>query len=288
MKVLSFDVGGTNLRGALIDDNYDVINIKKIRTPHTGNKDLIDAIISLINELKEGHDDVVDIVFGVPGRVCKHSFFIDELPNVGVKNLDIKKEINHIFPELRVYIYNDAEMAALYEASEGSGRRFNRVYYITVSTGLGGCMIVNKEWIPTSYEIGHTLFEYKNKLEEFEHIASGTGLVKLSKLNGLNVVSSKAYFEGLKLQLPDYVNVFEEWIRLFTRFFDMVYNLFEPEVVVIGGGVAFQSSLFLEAMKLRNKKMQLVISSKIDDAGLLGCVTLIKLISKGKNPFSAD
>ena len=285
MKVLSFDIGGTNLRGALIDGEYNVIKIKKIPTPHSGNDDLIAAIVSMVNELSEGHSDILDIVFGVPGRVDKHSYFIDELPNVGVTNLDIKKEINLVFPYLRVFIYNDAEMAALYEASEGSGKKFKRVYYITISTGLGGCLMVNKVWTPASYEVGHTLFEYRGEYEELEHIASGSGLVKLAKLNGLEIRSSKAFFEGLRLSVPEYVNVFEEWMKILTRFFTMLHDLWKPQVIVIGGGVAFQSSLFLSAIRERNPFMKFVISSQIDDAGLFGCVTLVKLVNENHNPF---
>ena len=285
MKVISFDIGGTNLRGALLDEHYNVLRIKKVRTPHSGNEDLINCIIEMINELSQDHSDIKDIVFGVPGRVAKHSFFIEELPNVGVKNLDIKKEINRVFPHLNCYIYNDAEMAALYEAGEGAGKKFKRVYYITVSTGLGGCFMVDKVWTPASYEIGHTLFDYNGKLEELEHIASGSGLVKLSRLNGLEINSSKEFFEGLRLQVPAHINVFEEWMKILTNFFDLLYDLFTPDVVVIGGGVAFQSALFIEAIRLRNKKMKFVVSSKIDDAGLLGGTTLMNLINNGKNPF---
>ena len=285
IKVLSFDIGGTNLRGALVDENYNVIKVNKVRTKHEGTKVFIQQINDMIIELMEGHDDIKHVVFGVPGRVRKSDFYIDELPNIGVKDIDLVTDIGNLFPELKVYVYNDAEIAGLYEANNGSGKNAKRVYYITISTGLGGCLFVDKLWTQSSYEIGHTLYEYKGNRYELEHIASGTGLRLLSTLNDLEIKSSKEFFQGVRLQNPKYINVFEEWLTIMGRFFRDLDRLYAPDVIVIGGGVAFQSEMFLKALQIRNKYVKIKISSQIDDSGLLGCVSLINLINKGLNPF---
>jgi|GEM_PF-392667 len=288
MKVICFDIGGTNLRAALINDKYEVLKVNKVPTLHQGNDILIAQIVALIHEMSEGEKEICNVVFGVPGRVSKHNFYIDELPNVGVKNLDLKAAIGEVFPHLTVYVYNDAEIAGLYEATVGKGRGYKRVYYVTISTGLGACLFVNKVWTPSSYEVGHTLVPYNGSYYELEHIASGTGLVKLASLNNLSITSSKAFFEGFKMQMPLFANTFEEWMKVLSEFFRSTYDLFEPEVVVIGGGVAFCADYFIHSLRRRNKYMKFEISSKIDDAGLLGCVSLIELIKKNKNPFENE
>lgn len=289
IKVLCFDIGGTNLRGALIDGDYKVLKVEKIPTKHQGNEIFLQQIEELATRLLSEKNEVKAIVFGVPGRVSKTTYLIDALPNVGggLKDLDLVAPMQKLFPDIPVFVYNDAELAGLYEANKGNGRHHKRVVYLTVSTGFGVCLFDHKKWIPSSYETGHTLVKYQEEEYELEHLISGNGIVKLAALNGLKIHNAKEFFQGFSLSMAPYILVFEEWIKLFTSFVQMTNQNFAPDAYIIGGGVAFNAPYFIYALKQRNQKTKFKVSSKIDDAGLLGGVTLIEYLQKGINPFDA-
>ncbi|MGN6893517.1 ROK family protein, partial [Neisseria sp. P0015.S009] len=81
---------------------------------------------------------------GVPGVVDHKKGVIKVLPNLRVKDIEIAKILKQEF-RLPVFLRNDAEIACLGEAYAGAGKKFERVFFITVSTGLGGAFCVNKE-----------------------------------------------------------------------------------------------------------------------------------------------
>ena len=208
-KVIALDIGGTNFRVALINENF-VIEEKNTNSSKIGSKeDFINQAISVIKLFIS--ENIIAISIGVPGRV-KSNGYIYGLPNMQIFDINLKEILEKEF-NMPVYIKNDAEMAALGEKQLGTGKNKNSLYFVTISTGLGGAMCQGNENILSSTEIGHTLFKYHNKNYEYEQLLSGSGIVRLAKLNHLNIANSKELFELKSLNNKNALEIYKDWIK---------------------------------------------------------------------------
>lgn len=156
-KVISLDIGGTNLRCALINENFEIEKVIIHPTKKETTETFLTQVEDIINEVGIT-SDVIAISMGVPGRV-RWDGYIFELPNVGIKNIPLSEYLNTKF-HLTTYIKNDAEMAGLAEGVIGAGKDYNSTFFVTISTGFGGALIRNKKLLVPSDEIGHTLIKF--------------------------------------------------------------------------------------------------------------------------------
>jgi glucokinase len=269
--VIAMDIGGTNMRIALIDSNYHLLKVMRFPTI-VGDKDMfMHQVAQSIHELDVKIRDVAAISIGVPGRVDSDGH-ITTLPNIKIQDIPLPTFLRRRF-HVPVYIRNDAEMAALAEANLGAGKHFRRTFFITISTGVGGALVVNHELKYSSDEIGHTLFLYKNKYYEFEQIASGTGIINLCALNGLAVQASSLFFSLVGSGNPEALSVFEDWLSLMSAFINNIQTLFEPDIISITGGVMKSKDLFFDQLVHRVPSSKLVKAEFGDDAGLMGAAS---------------
>lgn len=268
-KVISLDIGGTNLRAAIINNQYEIekVIIKDNKT--YGDKDAFYRnIISLINDLDFEVCDIENICVGLPGRVRSNGK-VDELINIGIKDIDIPKILSSRF-DLPIYVKNDAEMALLAESYLGVGKDYNSVYFLTVSTGVGGGFTYKKEAKEIGLEIGHTPFIYKGECYDFETIASGKGIVNLAKINNLIVESAPQLFDLVKNNDPKALFVLNEWLDIFTEFLQFINKIYQPEVIAFTGGVMKSKDLFFSKLKEKNSNLNLAECIYKQNAGLIG------------------
>ncbi len=263
-NVIALDIGGTNFRGARINNDYVMEEIK-IYPTQRGDKDLfVNNVISLIDELK--NKDTISISIGIPGRVSNAGFIYD-LPNVGIKEIDLANILNKHYG-LPVSVKNDAEVASIGEANLGEGKDYNSLYFITISTGLGGAYTLNKDFVPVGKEIGHQLVLYKGKYYEYEHLMSGTGLKLLAKLNKLKISSSKELFELVDKKDPKANKILETYINLLNKFLAEVTFTYQPDIITITGGVMKSKKYFFN--KLSAKGVIIKETKLGENAGLIG------------------
>jgi len=133
-KVIAIDLGGTNLRVALVKDNKILKYIKK-KTPKNKNdllKEMVDSIFSLMTE------DVKAIGVGSPGPL--KNGIIQNPPNLPFRNFNLKKYLELQFKK-RVVIENDAKCVAIAEANLGCRKK--NFIILTLGTGIGGGIIIN-------------------------------------------------------------------------------------------------------------------------------------------------
>ncbi len=271
--VISLDIGGTNMRAALSDDKYKVTV-----TSYTSNDtygSLVNfyiRILELIDSLSAPMDKVVNISVGLPGRVRENGK-VDELINVGIKNVDLVELLSEHYNK-PVYVRNDAEMALLAETFLGEGKNYKGVYFITVSTGVGGAFAYDKSIKNYGREIGHTPILYKGKYYDFEKLCSGTGLKNLAKLNGLKVKNAKELFQLVALGNELAIKIVDEWVDLFTEFLQFIYKIYKPDVFTFTGGVFKSKEYFFDKLKNKNPNLNLKECYFKEDAGLMGGVCL--------------
>ncbi len=274
-KYLAYDIGGTNTRVIIFDDSNQIL-VEKIRpTIKTSKEAFINNIFLTTDELNVQMDEITAIGMGVPGVCDRQRGYIIDLPNVYVKDIPIR-DIFYEKYHKPLYLRNDAEVAALGEAICGAGKGYNRVFFITISTGLGGALVIDEEVQDYVTEIGHTLFNYQGEYQEYEGLASGTGLVKLAKLNNLNIASSKELFDLIKKEDPLALKVKSEWLRILSKFLRMIQDSYLPEVITLTGGVMKSKDLFFEDLKEMNPDIHLVECGLGEYAGLIGAALFAK------------
>lgn len=267
MYVVAIDYGGTNVRAALIDKSCQT-HFRVQEKTRPGSKGVfLNQIVGLIRKLKL-EEEPLAIVIGVPGRVRKNGL-IDELPNVNVTNIDLKSHLRKFF-KAPIYIKNDAEIAAFGEAMHGVGKGLPRTYFVTISTGIGGCLVEDGEIKNPSQEIGHTLFPYKGNHYELEKIASGEGVKKLADLNGIKYADAASFFSDVQSLKPFVMPLFDDWLALITQFFNYIQESFNPNVIAVTGGVMNSKHLFWNALVDKLPHINLVETEFGDDSGLIG------------------
>lgn len=267
-KVIALDIGGTNTRVALINENYEVEKVL-INPTVVGNLDLfLENVSKTIREAITDFTDVCAIAAGVPGRV-RHDGYIYALPNVHITSIPLSDYLQKEFG-LPCFVRNDAEIAALAEANVGPYKTYKSLYFVTISTGVGGALCIDGKLVNSSYEVGHTMTAYHNEIHEFEHMASGTGLRRLADMNGLNIASAKEFFDLVQNKHPLALRVYKDWIKMLSEWIEMNQENFSPDVFALTGGVMKSKDIFFEDLKRACPSATLVECACGQQAGLIG------------------
>lgn len=275
MFVIALDIGGTNVRAAIANAEGTLLEVVKESTLRHDKAIFISQIVNIIFKLNLNHYKPVAIGIGVPGTVRANGF-INILPNIGISDIDLVTPLQKNF-NLPVYIKNDAEMAAFAEDFAGVGKDAKSTYFVTISTGIGGCLVADNELKNVSREIGHTLIPYKNDFYELEKIASGDGVVKLAALNNCNYKNGKAFFADVRAKTPAALKIFADWLDIIVDFFAYINTSFCPAVIAVTGGVLKSKDLFWDELQTRLKDANLQIAHFSEDAGLVGAATYAAL-----------
>lgn len=278
--VIAIDMGATNLRVGIVSSNLDIIEVNRERTVKNDKDLLVKQICRLIESLPYEKYNVKKVGISACGLVERNKIKI--LANLGIKDLDLQKIIEDKYG-FKCEIKNDANCTALAEATFGSTKDVKDSYFITISSGIGGCLIYNGEMVDLAFEIGHQLISYKNGYEEFEKIASGNGLVKLCADNYLQVEHAGEFFDLCKKGDGLALTILNQWKEIVALYLANIQMEFNTDKIVLSGGVMKSSDLFFEDLKARSNKLierfplkpiNLVLAQFDQDAGLMGAVSV--------------
>jgi glucokinase len=266
-KIIAFDIGGTNMRAAIVDENNVIEKSIIESTLHDSTDVFLNQVASLVEKIGMT-DDIVAISMGVPGKV-RWDGYVYELPNIGIKNIPLGEFINTKFRKT-TYVRNDAEMAGLGESTVGAGEGYRTIYFVTISTGVGGAMVRDHKVVVPSDEIGHTLVNYNGQYYEFEKLFSGNGLKNLCLLNGLTVANAQEFFSLKQNNDPLASKVYDIWVKGVADFLNFIKTNFEIDAIILSGGVIKSSNIFLDDLKKLCPTCTLLIAKNKQDAGLIG------------------
>ena len=307
------DLGGTNIKAGIIDENGNVIH-KDLAPTGAGRPygEIIEDIARLVKKViaDSGVDEglIKSIGIGNPGTCDVDSGVVICASNLGFENVPMRDEMKKYF-DIPIYIGNDANCAALgeYYALDGD---VSDMVFITLGTGVGGGIIINKRLYTgangTAAEGGHMIFR-KDGIECacgakgcWESYASVTALIRMTKEYAdknpdsavakecINGVSGKTVFNLMKKGDAGAKSIVDEWIGNVATGIISIINLLQPQILVIGGAISKEGSYLLDpirAMQLNNKyseisdRTELVIAKLGNDAGLVGSAFL----GKGEN-----
>lgn len=277
-SVISIDLGATNLRVGIVNEDLSIGKV--YREPTQGGDPLV-----LYAQIKKNLEKVLedapqDIKYvGVSACGFVKDDLIEILPNLRINAFDLKHHIEQDFPNLQVSIANDANAAGYMEATHGAATEARTSFFITISSGIGGVLVYNRTLIDLPFEIGHHFIKYKNKFFETEKLLSGNGLVNLAKLNGLEVTNAQELFALMKQGDVKAEKVYDDWIQNVSVLLANIQLSYNPDVIVLSGGVMKSASLFESDMvAVANafiapfpvKKIRVVQAKFDQDAGLMG------------------
>ena len=305
--VISIDIGGTHLRAAVYaPDSQSPVQHQRIPSHASGEK-VFDRLVKLVNSVWP-RDDVVDAIgVSAPGPLDPHSGIVMTTPNIKEwRDFPLAALLTERFG-VPAYLNNDANLAGLAEWKFGAGRGHHNVLYLTISTGVGGGVIIDDRLLQGHHglaaELGHVTVDasrsaplcgcgFRGHLESF---SSGTGIEhfvadelaagKKSSLTGKPTASkiAEAAMQGDKLARKAFARA-GEYLGIGVANY---LHIFDPSIVIFGGGVASSGSLIFEPFEVSLHKhvihpyylKGLVITQAElgDDAGLLGALALAKL-----------
>ena len=279
--VLAIDLGGTNIRVGIVDSNFKILHVLKERSIHNDASSLINQIINMINSLPYKDYDIEAI--GVSSCGFIDNITIKQLFNLGISELELGKYLHLNFPTFPIYIVNDANAAALYEAYNQKRINDESILFLTISSGIGGGFVYQHKLIDLPFEVGHMLIEYQNKHYEVEHILSGNGLVKFCALNDYEIKDASFFFEEVKNNNQKAKEILSQYTYLLAIFISNLHLLLNTDTIVLSGGMMKSSSLFIDELKNNLdtllkpyplKKINLVYADHDQDAGLVGAAAV--------------
>lgn len=307
MKVAGVDVGGTNIAVGLIDDDHAVLDRRKVDTPTAGPEAVADTIAELVADF----DDAAQAVgVGIPGGV--HDGTIVHVPNLSNWAGDVPLR-QMLVDRLRVPIAlgNDADIGLLGEWMAGAARGRNDVLGVWMGTGIGGALIINGQPYRGSYgaagEIGHIIVRADGALchcgrrgcveayagrrsmaDTIRTIATGgrdTSLFEIQDEEGKPRPTSRVWERALADGDPLAVETFDAAIEALGLGIGSTVNLLDPELVVVGGGMAEKLGQDLAdridaaarpSMLHPNPDLRFVAAELGDDSGLIGAAGLAR------------
>lgn len=305
--VVGIDLGGTKISGALATLEGKII-LKDIMATnaHEGEEAVLKRIIALIDKIMDSGkvhiEEIRAIGIGSPGPLNAKTGTIIETPNLPFKNFNLTGPIAKKF-QIPVYLDNDANVAALGEYVLGAGKGTENMIYITVSTGVGGGAILNGKIYRGSnsnaLEVGHTTVEpkgYRCNCGNYgcvEAMASGTAIAKRAEeaiergldttLTRYDKVTAYEVFQEAKTGDKVAQDVLNSCLNYLGICVANVINSFDPDMVVIGGGVSKGGKIVFHkvkevvnerCMKAMAENCSIVPAKLGVDAGVIGAVVL--------------
>ncbi|MCF8002200.1 MAG: ROK family protein [Halanaerobiales bacterium] len=275
---IGVDIGGTKILTALTDKKGNILSKAKKPTEADLGQEVImrniqESIDKVVDKSEVQKESIIRIGVGSPGPLDYEKGIIIENSNLSWKNVPIVKILNEI-NGIDVVLENDANAAALAENYFGAGKKADCIVYITISTGIGGGIIINRRIFHggkgNAGEIGHMTLVPESVYQCgcgnkgcFEAVASGTAIARrakdavldnkdnliyklckgdLDKIDALLVAEAAKKGDYLALE------IFKITGNLLGVGIANVVNLFDPEIIVLGGGVMSAESLFIDQM----------------------------------------
>ena len=317
MYRIGVDLGGTNIAAAIVSEDYKII--KKMSVP-TGRErdasfimdDMAQLCRDLCREMGIELNDIEAIGIASPG-VANHTDGVVEYScNLGFRKFPICKELSKRLGVENIHVENDANAAAWGEAVAGAAKGTRNSVMITLGTGVGGGVIIDgKVFSGFNYagaELGHVVIEKGGRQCGcgrrgcWEAYSSATALIKMTneklcecEKSGRKTamtdivakhgkVSGRTAFDGMRAGDPAAKEVVDSYISYLACGLVNMINIFQPEVLSVGGGISGEGKPLIDMMSDIIEKEQygadFVAHTKVsiaelgNDAGIIGAAFL--------------
>jgi glucokinase len=252
---IGIDVGGTKIAAGVVDRHGTIV--RRIGRPT--EKESQEKLLALLDEIVDGlmADDVVAIGFGLPSTIDQRSGRVVGSVHIPIGDLDFRDRMAKILP-VPVALDNDANAAAIAEWKVGAGRGTRHMIMLTLGTGVGGGLILDgkpyRGSVGAGAEIGHMVLEYGGAPcggnctghGHLEQLASGGAADRAAQRILGRDATGRELVGAAREGNAEALDAIVEIGRRLGAAIGSLVNIFNPEVVVIGGGFSQARDLFLE------------------------------------------
>lgn len=304
--IISVDLGGTNIRAARLDRELNILKRVQINTEsQLGCASTIERIKSQVREVfPTDGTPVMGIGISAPGPVNPKTGILVAPPNLGdCHNVPLESELRTAFG-VPTYLGNDANVAALAEVALGAARGFRDAIFITISTGIGGGVVTDgrlllgKEGLAA--EVGHMVMIADGHVSTLEKESSGPSIARKAHArltNGdtsiiremvggdLDLITGKVVGDAAQQGDALALDVVRRAGQILGYGVTTLLHLFNPQILIIGGGVSKLGDLLLdpmrEAMKASTidpvywKDLVIVPAALGDNVSVIGAAALV-------------
>ena len=257
---IGIDLGGTKTEGVILASDGSELLRKRYPTPQAdGYQTILDTIARLVVELEQSVGEKCSVGIGTPGAMALNDGTLRNCNTtclIGQPFLaDIEKHLQR-----PVRIENDANCFALSEAIDGAGRNFETVFGAILGTGVGGGLVANGQLLPGRHHIagewGHNQLEdngppcYCGLYGCVETFLSGPGLaVDYQGHGGTPNASAEEIVAAAENHDRIAEQCMQRYLERFGRALATVINVFDPHVIILGGGLSNIGRLYSEGPK---------------------------------------
>lgn len=316
MYNIGIDLGGTNIKVGVVDENYNIVGKSNIKTnlPRPSEEiaeSIAEGVRLACADAGISASDVNSIGIGTPGVANRNTGVVLYSCNLGFNNFELGKVLEEKLGT-QVFVENDANAAAFGEVVNGAGKGYKNVVVVTLGTGVGGGIIIDGK-IYTGFnfcggELGHTVIEYNGRQCGcgrkgcFEAYSSATALINMTKeameanpdsemwkiAGSLENVDGKTAFDGMRAGDKAAVGVVDMYINYLGCGLVNIVNTFQPELLLIGGGICKEGENLTKPLNEYieresycidpNRSTKLDIAKLGNDAGIIGAAYLYTLV----------
>ncbi len=314
MKYIGIDLGGTNIKVALVDEQNNLLaegdrptNLP--RTPEAVCDDIAATIQDLLQATQTAQEEIGGIGIGCPGTVDDVSGFVRYSNNLDWRDFDLRGYIQSK-TGFSAALGNDANVAALGEAVAGSAKGADSAVVITLGTGVGSGVVLQGEILTghngAAAEIGHMVIEKGGELCTcgrhgcLECYASATGLIRITRkaigahpdsllaelAKERGVVDGRTSFDAMRKGDKAAAEVVDTYISYLALGLTNIINIFQPEVISLSGGISKEKENLLVPLRekvfkevfggLENADTRIEVCTLGYKAGLIGAAVLAR------------
>lgn len=314
MYYLGIDLGGTNIAVGIVDENHQIIARASAKTQVDTAEQVADAMAETARAALQSAgltlDDVPWIGVGSPGTVNRATGIIEFANNLPFRNTPMVQMLSDRLGGKKVIMENDANAAAFGEYMAGALKGANDAIAITLGTGVGGGVIIDgKIYSGSNFagaELGHTVIVVNGRPCTcgrhgcWETYASATGLIKTTKeymadapkdsplwtlVEGdIDRVNGRTAFDAMRKGDPIGQKIVDEYILYLSEVIVDMINIFQPDILCIGGGISNERETLLAPVRAFVEKQQYAMNSAKktvvcraelgNDAGIIGAALL--------------
>lgn len=285
MRILTFDIGGTNIKYALCNEKFVLTDRHTIPTEaEKGGQELIIKIISIIEE----YENIDRVAVSTAGQVdSENGIVVYSTDNIPYYTGMMVKKIIENKTGIPTYVENDVNAFALGEAKFGAGKGKSDFLCLSYGTGIGGALYLNNKLYKgmgsSAGEFGHMITHAGGKQCTcggegcYECYASTKALLEsVNKRNSTNL-NAFEIFEKENFTKPEIRSVIDQWIdEMIIGLINIIY-IFNPPLIILGGGIMNEDYVIdlidrkIYNLLMENFKDVNIVRSKLgNDAPLLG------------------
>ena len=258
MYKIGIDLGGTKTEGVLVDEQFQVIERKRVPTnQNNGYESILNIIKDLISDLKEKNNEKTSIGVCTPGALSKESGLIKNSNTQCLIGKDLKNDLEKIL-EQEISIENDANCFALAEARLGAAKNHETVFGVIMGTGVGGGLVIDGKIHTGRTNIAGEWGHHCIKPNGNECYCGRKGCVE-TYISGPALEKKWNELTNQNISVADIVknpqeDAYKTWKNEFLENFGLsmanVIDIIDPDAIVLGGGLSNISFLYDEGKNL--------------------------------------